>query len=1002
MLLHLRILTISLLVFCSAYGQIENAGQNIYISSDTVKMSRTEDGSQILIFEEGFSLEYSSSTFQSEKAVVWVRKETELVRGMESHSYRLRCYLEDQIKVGREGKHNIGDVHNFLVERGKSMIADFFVSGKVFLECGQQQQVNAAEIELYRNAVGAARGRREGLKLKREALPPGPQREQTGVQTAQEDKGGSIIGRLLGKSRQSDKSPEAGGSRESAKPDEQKDYPVNVAALWKPAPVIERSRLSDGESVITVMGRFYIWRKMDDSGRILEFQADRAVLFLGQDEVKAGAEETGRRDLLASGDIKAAYIEGNIVFTEGLRTIRADRLYYNFQNSQALVVNSEMTRYDPERNIPIFIRAEKLQKKSDSVFTAEGVEISSDEFAVPQLSVNASSVVITDNSAVDTKPQAGSFSAELEDVSLQYYNNTLLKSDHMITGLERPELPVKSVGIGGSTAFGTSLETNWYLSRVLGFKEPEGLDTTLNLDYYSKRGPAGGIDAEYESDSYFGSIESYVIHDTGEDRLGDRFWRKDLEPENELRGRFKLQHREYLDDGWQFSAELNYLSDRNFLESFYRSERFTDKEPESVVYLKNSTGNRAFSVLGKVRLNDFQNQLEQLPTFEYHRTGESILGDNFTYYGDTKLSRARQRYDSDSAMAGSGFFSAASTRHEIDYPFIWGETKYVPYAAGTYAYNDYTGYNTELDGDQINDPENGAFLGEAGIRVSSQFWKTEQFVKSDFWDINGIRHYLRPHMEAAVFQSDEDGLEMRNMVNLGLSQRWQTRRGSQDNLRTEDLMRLDINATLLSDDRDEDDDILPGRYIFSSPYEPFYRRSGSADFSLQRDTIDADYLWNISDTFAFSSYANYDLESSELQRFDAGLARYCWPDLSWYFGVRHLKNIILTDIDKTPANNQDYYYEHGTNSFRTAMSYKLNSRYTITAAQEYDFDFGQSVRSEIVLIRRYRRLLYSLGYSVDESLDSSSVTVSIWPQGVKELAVGSRTYVGLTGSSSYE
>ncbi|MHC4856872.1 MAG: hypothetical protein ACYTBW_03185 [Planctomycetota bacterium] len=38
-----------------------------------------------------------------------------------------------------------------------------------------------------------------------------------------------------------------------------------------------------------------------------------------------------------------------------------------------------------------------------------------------------------------------------------------------------------------------------------------------------------------------------------------------------------------------------------------------------------------------------------------------------------------------------------------------------------------------------------------------------------------------------------------------------------------------------------------------------------------------------------------------------------------------------------------------------------------------------------------------MSLAFDEALDTSSLVFSIWPQGVKELAFGSRKHVGLTG-----
>ena len=70
-------------------------------------------------------------------------------------------------------------------------------------------------------------------------------------------------------------------------------------------------------------------------------------------------------------------------------------------------------------------------------------------------------------------------------------------------------------------------------------------------------------------------------------------------------------------------------------------------------------------------------------------------------------------------------------------------------------------------------------------------------------------------------------------------------------------------------------------------------------------------------------------------------------------------------------------------------------------SQQLDFDYGATVRSDITLIRQYHRLYWGLTYSADHSLDRQAIVFSIWPQGVPELAIGERTYIGLGGSAGY-
>jgi hypothetical protein len=157
-------------------------------------------------------------------------------------------------------------------------------------------------------------------------------------------------------------------------------------------------------------------------------------------------------------------------------------------------------------------------------------------------------------------------------------------------------------------------------------------------------------------------------------------------------------------------------------------------------------------------------------------------------------------------------------------------------------------------------------------------------------------------------------------------------------------------------------------------------------YGPHRDYFSADYMWQVTDALAVLSDAFYDIHSGTFEQVDFGFSRVRSPDLSYYIGSRYLRDVNVLN-------------EHGSNAFVFAASYALDERYTVVFAQQYDFDYGASVNSDITLIRRYGRVLCSVTVSADSSLDSTGVMFSIWPEGVPELAIGSRRYTGLTGQS---
>ena len=144
----------------------------------------------------------------------------------------------------------------------------------------------------------------------------------------------------------------------------------------------------------------------------------------------------------------------------------------------------------------------------------------------------------------------------------------------------------------------------------------------------------------------------------------------------------------------------------------------------------------------------------------------------------------------------------------------------------------------------------------------------------------------------------------------------------------------------------------------------------------------------LSDTTSILGDMNIDMQSGVAQQIDVGFSRLCWPNLSYYVGSRYLRRIQSGK-------------EEGSNAVTFAATYVIDPRYTGVFSQQYDFDYGAGIRSDITLIRKYHRMNLALTLSADESLDERRIVLSLWPQGVPELAIGQRQYSGLGAAEAY-
>ncbi len=1024
----LSILSLAVMVQAAISSAIESGipqqkaqafvGQDLHLAGRELISYQLSTGEHILVFMGGLSMSIGANQFSSDSAVVWLESITTEFRGRTRIDYKATAYLQGNVSVKNDGGAKTTDLNQTTVEEGLAMIVQFEVSGEVFVTADKREISDPRGLELYAKAIASCRAIGVDSRFVVEAEIPVPE---------------------VPVEKRIEKPAEVVAKPEVKEP--RFRYPVNIAPVDEVVPKIE---WDEEKGMGTVVGRFYLWQKQDERGGLLELQADNAVMFssplaAGSSPAKGLAtektEDTGNRtelehsasskvmedgrstqsdvrnthdDILASGAVMAIYMSGNVVMTEGQRTIRADEVYYDFERKKAIAVNAVMRNFDVSRGIPIYVRAEKLRQVAENKFAADNITLTSSEFYLPQISLNASEVIITDTTSIDEqegKVSDKSYDAQMRDVRLKVYDKTIFYWPFVRSNLQRPDTPFKSIHTGYDNTWGASVETRWYLARLLGLREPQGTESTLALDYYGKRGIGGGVEIEYERENYFGRLVGYIIHDSGEDKLGRDSSRKHLEPPRELRGRFLFQHRHFLPYNWQLTTEVSYSSDENFLEEYYRGEFNVDKEQETIVHLKRIEDNWGLSLLGKARINDFADQLEELPSAEFHWTGQSLFGDRFTLYSDTQVSRLRQRIgDEHSIMIDEGAFSFASHRTELDMPVRMNAFKVVPFVAGTFGYDDRSGFTRSLvDGTPTGQfGEDNVWIGEAGVRVSSRpYWRVYPDVKSRLWDLNQLRHIVSPYLTAVGYIESESVVEQRDILNVGISQRLQTKRGTGDKTRTVDWMCLDTAFTWVNDSESAATSGAD-RFIWNKPIVPLRVLSAPGIFNgdlmapLQRfemfgprrNYFSADYVWRMSDTTAVLSDMYFDMQSGVVQQFNVGFSRLRWPNLSYYIGSRYLRRVQVLD-------------EEGSNAFTFAATYMLDPRYTIVFSQQYDFDYGANILSDITLIRRYHRMYWALTYSADESLDSHAIVFSIWPEGVPEMAIGPRRYTGFAGSTGY-
>lgn len=736
--------------------------------------------------------------------------------------------------------------------------------------------------------------------------------------------------------------------------------------------------------------------------------ADRGILFTTLKDVQPDELQaiTQAQDALES-----VYLEGDVRIVNADATpdhpdttLQADRVFYEIATDRAVLTDAVLHTTDPSSRIPLILRAKTIKQLANEQDVAEyrlrDVRLTTSTFATPTYALAADKAYVRQVDVPgDWYGTRTTFAGT--GTSLNLWGMPIFYLPYMAATAPERGFPLRSVDVGANDKFGFFTRSEWGLFESVGRHPPRNLDASFHADYLSDRGPAGGLDAKYrghsitdatgEPSSFLGQFKSYFVQDEGEDDLGGD--RLDVTPPEEFRGRIRWEHQQFLPDDWQVQLRYGWISDPTFLEQFFPGE-FQGIEPTNTsAYFKRQHDDEALTLLIQAQPQDFvttqeamqeQFEIQKLPELGYYRLGESFGSQRLTFFSANTVSylafddpamndparMAKLGLTSLPGYPSAGYTGTPESevlrgdlRQEIAAPLTIDRYRVLPYLLGRY-----TGY-----GDSPDDTQEHRGLIGAGVRVSTAFWKVDQAVESNLWDLHRLRHVIEPelHIFGAVSGSDRDDVFIFDepidaisdigAVQVALHQRWQTQRGIPGRRKSVDFLTWNIEGNFFWNEPD-DEPYLTGL----PPGVPDPRRfrglffPSAPETSLARDSINSDALWRISDSTAALADVQYNLDEGELATASLGIAVRRGDRISYYIGDRY-----IPELDSNIA------------SF--LMNYRLSTRYDLGFRQSYDFGGDENVTSNVIIQRHFDGFTLLLTMTTDDRTGESGVYVSLRP-----------------------
>lgn len=641
-----------------------------------------------------------------------------------------------------------------------------------------------------------------------------------------------------------------------------------------------------------------------------------------------------------------------------------------------------------------------------------------------------------------------------------------------VSDIDDLDPPLRMIAYRQNNYFGSQVLADFNGFKLFQIRKPTWIDTwNVDADYLSARGPALGseigwmgidpardlIDPYHKRKDvapgllrdYMGYFDIWGIYDKSVDNLGQgpavitfpNHFKSGIYPTRQndpvsldshnLRGRINFRHFQSLnqpeDDpqsDFRFNLEAGYLSDRNFLEQYYKRLYDTGLDHEDLLYVYKSEENWAATLLTELNPNPFNTETQWLPRGDYYRLGDSLLDGHLTYFGHTGLDWANTHtandvnnlntiyylpYDPVSNTSKTLQTGRYYTAHEIDAPMDFEFFRVVPYAQGQLV-----GWDHQIGGQPV-----GRAMGAVGGRADVMAWKAYPGVENDFMNVHGLNHKIdlmadfrdawsNVNLNSIGVQDDLDDntyeatrryfammnyaggllpaqydprfLLLRRGISpitqstdiqasmetlrLGLHQRLQTKRGPAARRRIIDYIVLDVNATYFPNSQ---------RDNFGTP---FGQNTYNFEWYIGDRTSIVSYGWfeffNIGGQPLFKVVNKNKLNPNGLDIITTGLSINRPPRGNIYLGY----SVIDTGLVQTSALISSY-------------SYWMSPKWYTTLSSSYDFANSILLNATASVTRIGRDYLTTVGLNVVPLQHSYMFAFEVSPRLTPSIGFGS-------------
>ncbi|GJQ58062.1 MAG: hypothetical protein SCALA701_08630 [Candidatus Scalindua sp.] len=701
--------------------------------------------------------------------------------------------------------------------------------------------------------------------------------------------------------------------------------------------------------------------------------ADSVILYLDQKKEKEGDPEKQT--------FKEFYAEGNVTLRRGKDILIADKVFENAEEGKGLLVNSTIRTTFSEVNIPMYIRGDEIKHRGQGQYDVKNGSFSSCTYGHPHFHFKSANIRLF---------KTGQHTVIATQKDTLYAGNVpIFYIPFLSFNLQKNKALLKNWETGTAGRLGRFVTTDWDLYSLASVGSlSEWSELTFSADYFSDRGPAAGLDFEYAKPNFWGEARTYFVQDDA------TFDINSVPIDDEDRGHFLWRHRQLLENGWRADIEISQVSDRSYFREFNVLEFKTDKDRETLLYLRKISDNKGLTLLAERQLRTYDTYVdskrlnrknESLPEFKYRMIGEPLWEGKLNYTTETGLAYQSRMFDgispqrAEEAFLGRGALLTAErvfdrvpvrlepeetirfdTDHLLNAPFRLFGVNFNPFVGARL-----TGYSESVKTDPITQENIGSgaarlrLIGSLGLEANTTLSRTYS-TYNKFLNINRLRHMITPEVRfnfnPIATQDPEDlnqfdgvdAMDTFQSVVLGVRNRFQTKRGQTGNETPVTIADVDIEFNLFP---------------------------GNAGLNRKRDDyIKLDVRLNLSDKLSILSENNeFNLDRGGVDIFNLGI-NYNTPKLNFFLGNRFIEDI--------------------SSSVMVSSSVSIGEKWRVGFFELFDFktrrrnpdgslisEESSNLNTNVVISRYFHDWIGSMTLTIDEVRTNNVARFDVVPRG---------------------